>query len=104
MTDILDYEALVADHDERLATKLRGCVSNIEFLEFWVPDANLINSLANMAEAAQMSGCESFNLKLNTEHAQVLNLDELKSELQGLSELESQKNEQGELVLVFSIC
>jgi len=53
---VIDYDKLVADYWQNLTTILRGFnpSEEFEFLEMWVPNDDVTNSLIEMVEAAEM--------------------------------------------------
>lgn len=56
MSDVLDYEALVAGFEHSLLTQLRGHSAAAPFLEGWVPDEDPVRGILNMLEAAEIAG------------------------------------------------
>ncbi len=64
MSEILSYEALVAEFEESLLTRLRGHRSTAPFLEMWVPDEDPVRSLLSLFEAAELAGETEVVLRL----------------------------------------
>jgi len=60
---ILDYEALMADFNQKLVTQLRGHAADNEYLETWVPDEDPVKSILNMVEAALSSGLDEMQIR-----------------------------------------
>lgn len=66
---IIDFKKLMSQYDENLVSKLRG-FGEEEFLKFWVPDSEKLESLYNLIDAlveSQTFKAEVINLSLNTE-------------------------------------
>ena len=53
----IDYEKLVKTYENSLMTTLRGHSPHDEYLATWVPDADPVNGILNMIEAAEIGGC-----------------------------------------------
>lgn len=66
---IIDFKKLMSQYDENLVSKLRG-FGEEEFLKFWVPDSEKLESLYNLIDAlveSQTFKAEVINLSLNIE-------------------------------------
>lgn len=81
MNDLLIYEEIVDDFENRLLTQLRQHSAIADFLEMWVPDTDPVQSITNMIEAAEIYGSESFDLQIGRSSISVKQLDTLKVEL-----------------------
>ncbi len=73
----IDYEALVAEYQSGLVDKLRSFGPAADFLELWVPDADLVESLAAMVDAAAAAGTANFALFVGPKTAAGLNVNTL---------------------------
>ena len=102
MTEILDYEPLVATFEDGLINKLRGHGAGRDYLELWVPDDNPVESLINMVEAASSSGVDVLKVRIMTSTLPTERLVELEQELDGIAALESELSGNG-YILTFSI-
>ncbi len=78
----IDYDALVTDYQSGLVDKLRSFGPAADFLELWVPDADLAKSLAAMVDAAAAAGTEDFALFVGRRLAAGLNMNALRKALQ----------------------
>ncbi len=58
----IDYEVLVAEYQSGMVDKLRSFGPAADFLELWVPDADPVESLAAMVDAAAAAGTVNFAL------------------------------------------
>lgn len=65
--EILNFEQIVADFNERLITQLRGHGAQVDYLEMWVPDGDPVLSLLNMVEAAEAYGRKDIAIRFTTE-------------------------------------
>jgi hypothetical protein len=59
------YEELLASYSSNLEVQTRGFSAGESWLESWVPDEDIVPSLLNLVEAAQIGGLEGFSLKLS---------------------------------------
>lgn len=84
----LSYASLVKDYNDALNTKLRGFRPAADFLELWVPDANITKSLLNMLEAAEMGGVGKFAIELEAVDVGNLNKNDLVNLSSSIAELE----------------
>ena len=90
---LINYEKLVADYLQSLATVLRGFNSALgyKFLETWVPDDNETVSILNILEAAHDAGLERISIHLGPATLGKLDLDRL-AELVSRTGQVTQKN------------
>ena len=63
MAALFDYEALVADFNQKLVTQLRSHSTDTQFLETWVPDEDPVKSILNMVESARSAGCDRMRIR-----------------------------------------
>lgn len=61
------YEDLIASYASNLAVQTRGFSAGDSWLESWVPDDDILSSLINLVEAAQIGGIDSLSLNLKSE-------------------------------------
>ena len=47
----INFDKLLLDYNDQLGIKLRGDRSNLEYLQFWVPNENLVESLLNLIDS-----------------------------------------------------
>lgn len=64
MSDVIDYDFLVAEFENSLVTTLRSHRPAEEYLEMWVPDEDPVKGLLNMIEAAQIAGRDGIRIKV----------------------------------------
>ena len=81
--EIIDYETLVAEFEKNLLDKLRKHSLSIDFLELWVPDADLVKSVGGIFDAAQLAGKSKIAIKLGPRTTSKLNMEELFERLDG---------------------
>ena len=62
--EVLHYEKLVADFENKLVTQLRSFGADQDYLEMWVPDHDPVLSILNMVEAAQAFGKEAIAVRV----------------------------------------
>jgi hypothetical protein len=63
--EVLHYEKLVADFENKLVTQLRSFGADQDYLEMWVPDHDPVLGILNMAEAAQAFGKDAIAVRVN---------------------------------------
>lgn len=56
------YEDLVSAYSNNLEVQTRGFSAGLSWLESWVPDDDLLPSLANLVEAAQIGGMDAIGV------------------------------------------
>jgi hypothetical protein len=74
---LIDYEALVIEYQNGLVDKLRSFGPAADFLELWVPDSDLVESIAAMVDAAAAAGTLNFALFVGRRPAARLNVNAL---------------------------
>ena len=97
----IDYEALVTDYQSDMVDKLRSFGPAADFLELWVPDADLAKSLAAMVDAAAAAGTVSFSIFIGRRPAARLDMNALSEALQNQASI-AWRDENGGKVLEFS--
>jgi hypothetical protein len=60
------YEDLVAAYSNNLETQTRGFSAGFPWLESWVPDDELLPSLANLLESAQIGGMDAIGVEMES--------------------------------------
>ena len=75
------YEDLVASYSSNLEVQTRGFSAGCDWLESWVPDDDILPSLLNLVEAAQIGGIAGLSLALKLETLAGVAPDELCSHL-----------------------
>lgn len=96
----LDYSELVDSYWENLTIKLRGFSADSQFLEIWVPDTDHAKSIANLIEAAQISGCSDLDLILKQKTLETLDFENLYSIANGLGDIEFCKGDPNNVLKV----
>ena len=71
------YEDLVASYFSNLEVQTRGFSAGYAWLESWVPDDDILPSLLNLVEAAQIGGIDELSLELKLETLSGMAPDEL---------------------------
>ena len=61
---VIEYAELVSEYENNLITNLRSFGVNLDFLELWVPDADVVRSLLNLFEAARESGRNALQVRM----------------------------------------
>lgn len=89
--ELLHYEVLVRKFEEALLTQLRGHGCGGDYLNLWVPDADPVKSIVNMAEAAQLSGQDSIQLRVLDMTMDQHCIDRLRIALAGIGDLDATK-------------
>ena len=97
----IQYEDLVASYSTNLEVQTRGFSAGYAWLESWVPDDDILPSLLNLVEAAQIGGIEELSLKLKLETLSPMSSDELSSHLGHLAKV-SMEVRDGSIELVLS--
>lgn len=85
--EVLDYETLVADFENKLMTKLRSFGADAEYLEMWVPDDDPVKSILNMVEAAQAFGRDAIAVHIASNAMSPDRVDELVARVGGLGKV-----------------
>lgn len=80
------YEDLVSAYSNNLEVQTRGFSAGLSWLESWVPDDDLLPSLANLVEAAQIGGMDAIGVEFDP---QTLGSESPASIAQKLSHLSS---------------
>jgi hypothetical protein len=62
----ISYEDLVASYSNNLEVQTRGFSAGLSWLESWVPDDDLLCSLINLVEAAQIGGMDALSLRIKS--------------------------------------
>ena len=97
-----EYENLVNLFERSLLTELRGHGSSGEFIRLWVPDADIVKSLTNMADAAELEGVASFEVNVSSESISPTQIDNLKNIIVSLFNIESVNMGQNRVTLRFN--
>jgi len=84
---ILDYDKLVEAYNFNLDATLRGFQAAEGMLETWVPDEDLVRSLMNLVEAAQLCGNNSVSVRISNQTLANCPMDTLKNKLASLGEV-----------------
>ncbi len=98
----LDYESLIDQYNDSLATVLRGFRPAAAYLETWVPDSDPAKSVLNLVEAAEAGGVESVALFLGPATVRDLELGRLMTLLGAIGVAEVKQERDG-LVLRVAI-
>jgi hypothetical protein len=79
----LEFDRLVAEYHARFGSQeqLRGFGGGPTFLEMWVPDPDVTESVCNLIESAQAGGMDTFVIALSGNSFAQLNLPKLESYL-----------------------
>ena len=80
----LDYAQLVQEYESRRETRERGFGMDVDFLDVWVPDPNLIKSVYFLFEAAASHKYAGLSLVLSDEASSEADGDELLNSLRAL--------------------
>lgn len=75
------YEKLVEEYEASLTTVLRGFRPSLDFVDSWVPDSNLVSSLLNLLDAAQIAGRKRLALDFSASTLEGLSPEALVKEL-----------------------
>ena len=62
----ISYEDLVSSYSNNLEVQTRGFSAGLSWLESWVPDDDLLCSLINLVEAAQIGGMDALSLRIKS--------------------------------------
>jgi len=79
------YEDLVASYSSNLEVQTRGFSAGYVWLESWVPDDDILPSLLNLVEAAQIGGIAELSLGIKLETLSPMAPDEICSHLGDLA-------------------
>jgi hypothetical protein len=101
--DVLEYEKLVADFENRLVTQLRSHGADAEYLEMWVPDSDLVKSLLNMVEAASAYGRDQIAVRVSSKTIASGQIDMLMNEIGNLAAVSTDPQPDGMLIVVKDI-
>ena len=74
----LNYNELLKRYDEILLSTSRGFDTEHEFLESWVPNPDINQSISDLINAASDYGIKHLELILSEEKVNKLNLEDLK--------------------------
>jgi len=99
----IDYNACVADYQSGLVDKLRGFGPAAEFLELWVPDEDIIESLCAMIDAAGAAGMKSVDVYLGENSAAQVDPHALQETVGEVASIQSSKKNDGLLLSITEI-
>lgn len=94
-SSIIDYEKLVLDYQESLATVLRGFRPATEFLESWVHDENDLLSLLNIVESAEQAGEKEILIYIGAKTLSKLELKNLVALVEKIGKIETESYNNG---------
>ena len=63
----ISYEDLVSSYSNNLEIQTRGFSTGFSWMESWVPDDDLLCSLINLVEAAQIGGMDELSLRIKSQ-------------------------------------
>ena len=72
----IDYDEVARSYEESLTSTLRGFRPASVFLETWVHDEDTVNSVVNMAEAAEGAGLHEVVIRLGAQTAKALTAED----------------------------
>lgn len=81
------YEDLVASYANNLEIQTRGFSAGFPWLESWVPDDELIPSLANLLEAAQIGGMDAICVEMDPDQLDGETVEGISKKLSHLASL-----------------
>lgn len=96
-----EYESLVNMFENALLTQLRGHGSSSEFLRTWVPDPDPVNSLINMADAAEIENVPQFEVEIAADALPPTAVATMNETLKGAFAVKATTLVPGRLVLTF---
>ncbi|MCB0404458.1 MAG: hypothetical protein KDD51_06705 [Bdellovibrionales bacterium] len=83
----INYEQLLKDYEQSLHEKLRNFSTAYDFLETWVPDENLEQSLLGIFEAAQLSKLtQGLRIRLSVNNSRLLKEVKLRAQAREFGE------------------
>lgn len=88
--EVLDYEKLVTEFEQKLVTQLRQFAPDAEYLEMWVPDADPVKSILNMVEAAEAYGQGEIAVRVRGDLLSASQLSDLQAGVARLGKIEMQ--------------
>lgn len=101
-TQVLDYRRLVDDYEAGLTDKLRAFGAEESFLELWVPDQDMVKSLANLFHAANEAGHPRTTVILDRASASAFDREMMKSEFAALADFTFTPHDDGNLTVTAS--
>ena len=99
----IDYEKMVIAYEKTLMTTLRGHSPRDEYLATWVPDADPVNGILNMIEAAEIGGCNQINIKVSLKTLPETRHQELKNKAAEIADVELEQNEEKIVIKVIGL-
>ena len=87
----LNYNELLKRYDEILLSTSRGFDTEHEFLELWVPNDNINQSISELVAAANDCKIKEFELALSEEEFKKINIENLKEKISHIGTLELKK-------------
>ncbi|HND85512.1 MAG TPA: hypothetical protein PLU50_06870, partial [Pseudobdellovibrionaceae bacterium] len=84
----ISYDELIKEYNSSLANVLRGFRPKYDFLQQWVPDANLMKSIVNLVESAHSYGMPQLSLRVDQQVLKGIEFNELKNEISEFCQLE----------------
>lgn len=99
----VEFDKLVADYDSGLFTKLRGFGGAAGFLETWVPDADPVESICNMLDAASTEGLDGLSVFIGATTAAGLDADKLTEAAGGFGTVCMEPQADGLLLTVLDV-
>jgi hypothetical protein len=78
-TEVIDYQKLCAHFHDSMQTKMRGHGAEIDYLELWVPDPDIVRSITNMIDAAHEAGRTEIFIKVHRDSIVEAEIEKLKN-------------------------
>ena len=88
---LLKYSLLLENYNKILTSTSRGFDTEHEFLELWVPNDNINQSISELVTAAQDYKISEFELELSEEEFKKININNLKEKISNIGTLELKK-------------
>ena len=63
----ISYDDLVSSYSNNLEIQTRGFSTGFSWMESWVPDDEILSSLTNLIEAAQIGGMDELSLRIKSQ-------------------------------------
>ena len=87
----LNYSLLLENYNKILTSTSRGFDTEHEFLELWVPNDNIDQSISELVTAANDYKIKEFELALSEEEFKKINIVNLKKKISHIGTLELKK-------------
>lgn len=88
----INFDKLLLDYNDQLGIKLRGDRSNLEYLQFWVPNENLVESLLNLIDSLKETNNLDFEIEIDLKKFDSKSISDFKNIISKIGNFSLKKN------------